>query len=172
MGMIQKNSEWEQKTSVKKGNIGEDIVKRYLESKGLVCYQPTTEKAHGFDMLAVKDKRTVIIAEVKSKALMNKWKATGFAQKNYEEYIYIQKKHNIPVFIFFVDEHMGKIYGNTLTELDKEIVVDGETFPKLIQNGKTRIFHFDVMKVIAELDNSECERLKRYTQRNYEYREA
>lgn len=169
MGMIQKNSKWEHKTSVKKGNIGERIVREYLEAKGLVCYQPITERAHAFDMLAILDKKQIVIAEVKSKALMNKWRATGFPQKNYEEYKYIQEKYGIPVFIFFVDEHMKKIYGNTLSILDKEIVREGARFPMLIQNGATRIFHFDSMKLVHDLTDAECEELKQYTRRSYNY---
>ena len=169
MGMIQKNSEWEHKTSVKKGNIGERIVRQYLESKGLVVYQPVTERAHAFDMLAIKDKKQVVIAEIKSKALMNKWKATGFEQRHYQEYINIQKRHGIPVFVFFVDEHMGKIYGNTLDELDKEMIREGAKFPLLISNGTTRIYHFDSMKIVHDLTAAECEELKQYTRRSYKY---
>ena len=169
MATIQKNSEWEHKTSVKKGNIGERIVRQYLEKKGLVCYQPVTEGAHAFDMLAIHDKKQMVIAEVKSKALLNRWRATGFPQKNYEEYRHIQKKYGIPVFIFFVDEHMGKIYGNTLEELDKEIFREGARFPMLIQNGTTRIFHFDSMKLVHDLTDAECEELKQYTRRSYKY---
>ena len=169
MGMIQKNSEWEHKTSVKKGNIGERIVREYLESKGLICYQPVTESAHAFDMLAIKDKKQIVIAEIKSKALMNKWRATGFEQRHYEEYKRIQEKHKIPVFVFFVDEHMGKIYGNTLDELDKEITREGARFPMLISNGRTRIYHFDSMKIVADLTLDDCEELKQYTRRSYKY---
>ena len=69
MGTIQKNSEWEQKTSVKKGNVGERIVREYLEAKGLVCYQPVTERAHAFDMLAIREKKTNSDCRSKVKSL-------------------------------------------------------------------------------------------------------
>ena len=44
---------WEDKIQVKKGNLGENIVKDTLEKKGYVVYKCVTERAHAFDFLAV-----------------------------------------------------------------------------------------------------------------------
>ncbi len=103
---------WENKDSVKKGNYGENIINTYLEDKGYVVYRPITDGPHCFDHLAIKDKKQVIIAEVKTKAKLNNYDETGFEYKHYLEYKFISGKHNIPVFIFFVDEMLKEVYGN------------------------------------------------------------
>lgn len=180
MGTILKNSEWESRTEVKKGNVGESCVKKFLEEKGFVCYQPTTDNAHAFDMLAIKNKQTAIIAEVKSKELLNKWKATGFPQRNFLEYERFYKKYGIKIFMFFVDHKRGEIYGNWLMEnLEAPRVEDGIQFPRVeyFANGKdkskkipTRLYHFNSMRPIAKLDETQIQELKALTQRSYAYR--
>lgn len=173
MGTIQKSSEWEQKTSVKKGNAGEKIVRRFLEKKGFIVYQPVTEDAHAFDMLAIKNKEIVIIGEVKTKALMNKWSATGFNDRNFKEYKRIYEKYKIPIFIFFVDEHKKEIYGNWLMEcLEEPQIKDGVEFPKIIntRNGsKIRLYHYEKMKHIAYLEDNDVRELIKHTRRSYSY---
>jgi hypothetical protein len=156
---------WEDKIQVKKGNIGECLVLDYLKKNGFVIYKPVTNSAHGFDNLATKNKRVAIIVEIKTKARMNKYEATGFDYKHYEEYKFISKKHNLPIFIFFVDEHLKKIYGNWLTILENK--VDG--FPLKICNGKIILFSLKNMKDIQRLSNDQCEELKRHNSRKYEY---
>jgi len=164
MGMKPINS-WDNKTTVIKGNIGEKLVLEFLEGKGFIVYEPATQSAHGFDKLAVKDKKLAIIAEVKTKARMNKYEATGFNVNHYEEYKFISQKHNLPIFIFFVDEHLKSIYGNWLTELEKEI--DG--FPLKINDGKIILFSLKNMREVAKISNEQCEELKINSTRNYEY---
>lgn len=173
MGTILKNSEWESRTEVKKGNVGESCVKKFLEEKGFVCYQPTTENAHAFDMLAIKNKQTAIIAEVKTKELMLKWKATGFPQRNFLEYKRFYEKYGIKIFIFFVDHVQGAIYGNWLMEcLEKPFEAEGKTFPCVQEtwNPPTRLYHFNSMRPIAKLTETQIQELKALTQRSYAYR--
>lgn len=170
MATIQTNSNWEQKQTVKKGNLGELIVRRFLESKGLVVYKPVTDKAHSFDMLAILNKKTVMIAEVKSKALMKFCKCTGFNYSTYEDYKYIAKKHNLRVFIFFVDEELAKIYGNWLDVLDNPIEYEGYSFPlnKRMKNGNLlRLYHYNSMVQIADIAWEEAELLKHYSYSNW-----
>ena len=71
-----------------------------MEEKGYVVYKPVTEGAHAFDILAVKDKKTVIIADVKTKARRNYFPDTGINYKHYVEYKAISEKHCLPVFLF------------------------------------------------------------------------
>ena len=181
MGTILKNSEWENKTSVKKGNIGEEIVKKLLESHGFVCYQPVTENAHAFDMLEIKNKETMMIAEVKTKSLMLKYAATGFPYRNFSEYENIYKKYKIPIFVFFVDEGNGEIYGNWLMErLEKPVEVNGKIFPctEIFTDKKTgksrqpiRLYHYSQMQVMGKLTEEQINEIKQYARRNYKYRE-
>ena len=156
---------WEDKTTVKKGNIGERLVLKFLEEKGFIVYEPITKSAHGFDKLAVKDKKVAIIAEVKTKSRMNKYEATGFNYKHYQEYKLISKKHNLPIFIFFVDEHLKSIYGNWLKLLE----VEKDGFPLRICNDTIILFSLKNMIEVAKLSDNTCEELKKYSTRNYKY---
>ena len=75
---------WQDKEQVKKGDIGELIVREYLEKKGYIVYEPKTNGSHPFDKIAIKSKNDMIIVEVKTKARMNKFNATGFDLKSYK----------------------------------------------------------------------------------------
>ena len=77
---------WSDKTQVKKGDIGERIVKDLLEKKGYSVYKAITEKAHAFDFLAIKGKKQLLFVEVKTKAKTNKWPATGLDIRHWNEY--------------------------------------------------------------------------------------
>ena len=86
---------WEDKEQVKKGNIGELIVREYLEKKGYIVYEPKTNGSHPFDKIAIKGKNNMVIVEVKTKARMNKFYATGFNLRSYKYYKSIRDKYNI-----------------------------------------------------------------------------
>lgn len=162
---------WNNKPQVKKGNWAEQIVVSFLEKKGYVVYRPITEKAHGFDTLAVKNKKQAIVVEVKAKAKRNYYPDTGINIKHYDEYKYISKRHNLPIFIFFVDEMLKQIYGNILSELEKDSLVLTESktisYP-LTQNG---IIYFPLkhMVVIHKLKEQDVEHLRNHSTRNYDY---
>lgn len=173
MGTILKNSDWEKRITVQKGNIGESIVQQFLESKGFICYKPVSEGAHAFDFLAIKDKRLVIAAEVKTKALMNKYNATGFNKQTWYDYIMFSANHRMQIFVFFVDEHKKQVYGNWLSELEQQCEVDGITYPfdMLCRNGKIiRLYPYCKMRHIADISDTESEILKQLSTRNYEYK--
>ena len=116
---------WQNLTSVKKGNIGESLVIEYLANKGFMPYSPAAPGPHPFDhLVASKNKRTIFIADSKTKAARRYYPDTGINIEHYEEYTYIQNKYNIKVYIFFVDEEKKKIYGNWLSELEKPTTVN------------------------------------------------
>jgi len=162
---------WEDKIQVKKGNLGENIVKETLEKRGYIVYRPVTEKAHAFDFLAVKDKKVFVIAEVKSKARFNKYEATGINLSNFKEYKFIYENQNIDVILFFVDEHPKekRIYCQKLSILMQEKKVDGIKYPNLeISQGKI-LFSLSDMVTVCELTEEQLNELKKYSSRNYEY---
>lgn len=163
--------EWKDKSSVKKGNIGEDIVKKSLEDKGYVIYGSITDKAHAFDFLAIKDKRVFVIAEVKSKARMNKYECTGIDIRHFNEYMYIFENQHIDVILFFVDEHpkMEKVYCQRLSELIKPKMIDGVAYPcKTLAKGKV-MFSLSDMKDVCKLTPDQVHELKYHSSRKYEY---
>lgn len=153
-----------------KGSVGEAIVRTYLEARGWVVYQPMTEGAHCFDMLSIKGKRNAIALDIKAKARLNKFPATGVNERHFQEYKAFSEKHSMPFWIVFVDEGMRKIYGNTLEELEKPKFEDGRNYP-LLPNWKvpTRLWPLSAMKLIADLNDEEVYRLSQHNQRNYSY---
>lgn len=162
------NSDWADRPQTKKGEYGEKKVHEYLEAKGFIVYLPVTEAAHAFDRLAIRDKKQAIIVECKAKARRTKYADTGINITHYNDYAYISKKHKLPVFIFFIDEHLGEIYGNFLSELIKPAEVKGKMYPS--REGK--IIYFPLVNMrrnIAQLTESDCNYLKQQSRRNYAY---
>lgn len=164
--MTQANTNWEELKSVKKGNIGEEIAKEYLESKGYIIYKPVTDGAHAFDNLAIKDKTTLVVVEVKTKPRRKYYNDTGINVKHYKDYKDISEKHNLKVFIFFVDEYQGSVYGNELKNLVKP-VNDKKNYP-LIEKGII-YFHLSNMHTISKLTRQQIDKIKEHTNSNYKY---
>jgi len=160
---------WHDKKEVQKGDYGEGLVREYLESSGWIVYEPKTEGPHAFDKLCVKDKQTIVIAEVKTKARMNNWNATGFNIKSFNEYKYIVDKYGIDIFVFFVDEMLRKIYGNKLSTLEKHYIAKDGVFP--MEKKNIILFSLESMKMIKDLDENDVKYLIEHSNRNYEYKE-
>lgn len=162
---------WSDKKTVQKGDFAEAIIHEFLESKGYVVYKPVTDSAHPFDKLAIRDKRNVIIAEVKAKAKRNYFPDTGIDVRHYNDYIAIMEKHNIPVFIFFVDEMLGEIYGNFLSRLEREVVCEcrGKELKYPREQNGIIYFHMDNMQSVKKLTEAEIQHLKHKSERGYEY---
>jgi len=165
--------DWKDRIEVKKGDIGEQIVNDYLLSKGLIVYEPITEKAHGFDRLVSVGKERFVIVEIKTKAKRNKYPDTGIDYRHYIEYKTISEKHNLPVLLYFVDEMLGEIYGDRLDILErpncynyKESVL---SYPKVEQYGRVKLIYFyqPTMKKIHTLTDGQIQNIKKYSSRSY-----
>jgi hypothetical protein len=154
-----------------KGEYGESIVRAILEEKGFVVYKPTTKGAHAFDVLAIKDKARCIALDVKAKARRNKYADTGINLRHYHTYKTFSEKHCMPFWIVFVDEMLGKIYGNTIEELDKPRTVDGKDYPFEWHDSEkaTRYWPIDAMLVFRKLDERDLEVLRGLSQRTHLY---
>jgi len=171
MTLISFNMSWQDKIQVKKGDLGENIVKDTLEKKGYIVYKCVTERAHAFDFLAVKDKKVFVIAEVKSKARFNKYEATGIDLRHFYEYKFIYNNHKIDILLFFVDEHPKeeRIYCQKLSVLMKEKTICNVKYPNTeISKGKI-IFSLTDMITVCKLSKDQLSELKKYSSRNYEY---
>lgn len=152
----------------KKGEIGQKLVKKYLENKGFIVYEPTTDGAHAFDIVAIRNKQEIIIAEIKTKPAMFKYPATGINKKHYLEYKKICSILGIDIFLFFVDEKKKKIYGNFLNALEEAHY----TFPKEIitKHGDViRLFPLSAMIEIASLSDEICKQIIKLSSYGYEY---
>jgi len=168
---------WNDQIQTQKGNLGEDIIDKYLKSIGLIPYFPQVDGAHPFDRLcATKNKKYLCIVDSKAKARRSFYPDTGINLKTFNEYLYMQEKYNIDVWIFFVDEDMKSIYGNKLHDLmqphqiywkRKELL-----YPLRQRNGKGTeeiYFPLSAMKNIHELTEPEVQELKEFSSRNYQY---
>jgi hypothetical protein len=160
------------KVALQKGSVGERIIKQWLEAKRFVVYQPTTDCAHAFDMLAIRDKTTTIALDVKSKAAMNKLPATGVDYRLFEEYQAWSKKHSIPFWLMFVDEGRREVYGNWISKLEEPRDVGGIAYPYEMHTrfGKRlRLWPLAAMEIVAQLKEEEVNDLAIHNQRNYAY---
>lgn len=162
---------FEERPQFLKGKFGEDIIHQYLRDKGFVVYTPNSGCAHGFDNLAVRNKREVIIAECKTKARRNKYPDTGINIKHMDEYLFIQEKHKIPVFIFFIDEGMWKIYGNFLSLLMQETSIEwnGRLIDYPWKQYGIVYFPLNNMREIGKLNLGQVTYLREQSCRNYSY---
>ena len=155
-----------------KGEAAEEIIKQKLEKKGWVVYQPITAGSHCFDMLCMKNKTEVIAIDVKSKARMNKFPATGIDYEDFLEYKKFSEKHLIDFWVIFVDEFEKLIYGNTIVELEKLRTENGKNYPFMMETKrgvKIRLWPLSAMLKIADLDDKQSENLKCLNQRNYNH---
>lgn len=155
-----------------KGKIGEELIKKFFEAKGVIVYRPNTEGAHWIDMLAIKEKKSAIAVDVKSKARMNKFPATGVNQKSFEEYLKFSLKHNMPFWIIFIDELMHEVYGNTIENLEKPRKLEGKNYPlemKTKNGDHIHLWPLTAMIKIGDLDENIIQQLTSLNQRGYNY---
>jgi len=155
---------WNSKKQVKKGNIGEQIDKAYLENNGLIVYKPLTDGSHPFDNLCAND-REIFIVEVKTKEARAYYPDTGINIQHFNRYMEVKKKHNIKIYLFFVDAANAKIYGEELDNLIKPVKVKGNQYP--LNQNEIIYFPLENMKIIAELSQAQCNLIKVYNTKNY-----
>lgn len=142
---------------------------RYIKSLGYVPYTPTEDidAAHPFDYLcASRDKENIFLADAKTKARRAKFPDTGIDYKFYKSYTKIAKKHNMRVFLFFVDERLKQVYGNFLDELQKPIKIKFNgyilEYPRKetdFRKVETIYFPMESMITIGELSHADIEEL-------------
>lgn len=156
---------WEDLDEVKKGNVGERVVDEYLKKLEFSIYSTTTDKPHPFDRFVAKSKTDFFIAEVKTKAKMNYWNATGFNIKHYNEYKIVEKVTGVRIFIFFVDDAEKMVYGNWLSDLEKEVTYRGHKFPNttIVNNGDVILFSRNNMKNICPVSDEVCCEIKQWS---------
>lgn len=159
--MEQKHKSFE--IALKKGEIGEQIMREYLEKKGWIVYFPFTKnKAHYFDLLATKDKEKVFAMDVKTKARFNKWPAQGINIKAFNEYSHFQEQAKIPFYLVFIDDKNGDVHLAEITELKNSF----NPAPHLIA------WPLSEMKLLFNIGAEKIAELSVFDQRNYEFSPA
>lgn len=147
-------------TALKKGEIGEMIVQKFLEKRGWIVYRPfTKDKAHYFDALATKDKEKVIAIDVKTKARLNNWRAQGINIKSYNEYKKFIDKINVPFYLFFIDDKCGDVFTAELSKLKNSF----NPTPYIIA------WYLEDMFYLFNIGEDNIKLLSEYDQREYDY---
>jgi Holliday junction resolvase-like predicted endonuclease len=148
--------------ALKKGEMGEEIIRKYLEEKGWIVYFPfTKDKPHYFDILATKNKEKVIAVDVKTKARLNKWPAQGINLKAYNEYKKFIEKTNIPFYLIFIDDKNGDVHSANLRKLKQGFSVSSKS--------EIIAWHLSDMKKLFKLNKDQIKELSKFDQRNYPY---
>lgn len=164
---------WDKKPQVIKGNIGEQIVRKHLELAGKVIYTPDTNGPHVFDFLTFDGKVNPVVYEVKTKARMNKWYATGIDYRHWSQYMKIYADNRIDTFLAFVDEYEKKVYGQFISNLRKLYRDKSNTvYPKVIKQkkgGDLIIFSLELMDDIHHLTDDQVTQLRLSSTRSYDY---
>jgi Holliday junction resolvase-like predicted endonuclease len=156
-------------TKFKKGEYGEKLVREWFESQGYLLYKCVTEGPHLIDFIAIKGKEIFGVPEVKTKARRNKYPDTGCNISHFEQYKALQEKHNLKVWMVFVDEMLGEIYGGSLDNIS-ETYYDEKT-DKIYPSKENGIIYFPLyrMEPIRKLTKQEIIDLKLLSERNYDY---
>ena len=169
--MVEKYTEdfmkWTDRDRTKKGDYGEFLVDNFLESKGFYTYAPTGKKAHPFDRFAYNQSKNIYFAlDVKTKAKRKKYSDTGIDIRFLDIYKKFSESTNQKFYIFFVDEELKKIYGNSLDLLEQKYFdsKNNITYP---YHGKGDIVYFPLKNctIYQELTDSDCSILRNHTQK-------
>jgi len=165
---------WDERKEVRKGTLGESIVDEFLRAKHVIPYRPDYDGAHPFDRLcATADKKTIFVADIKTKAQRERYADTGIDLSHYGDYTHIQRKYGLRVFLFFVDEKVRQVYGNWLSELEEPYIGttrDGKravSYP--LRQGEIIYFPLVLMKPISTVDYARAKELMALSTRSYEY---
>jgi len=155
-----------------KGRTAEFIVDGWIREIGWVPYRPIEGYAHPFDRLvASRDKKRLVIMDVKAKARRTWYPDTGINIKHFDEYSAISEKHKLPVFLAFVDEGLGKIYGEFLSRLiaPRSVQHLGEALQYPIRDRSIIYFPLIAMRDIKNLSGSDISALVKLSTRNEVY---
>jgi len=155
----------------KKSDLGENIIIKLLEVKG-IKYTKYNRKYHKVDFVCCGEDGRKFFLEVKTKELTIKYHDTGFNESSFKNYIELEKKYNIPLFIVWVDYKQKLVYGNWLKKLIEPFITN-DNMPILVKKYPRRYngiiyFHRSQMKGIARI-NGESVKLKRFTFINPKY---
>jgi len=159
---------WHDLPKVKKGDIAEKIVEAKIIEMGFIPYRPVAGGAHPFDVLcASRDKQHIFIADSKGKPRRHSYPDTGINVSHFETYMNIQYEHNLRVYLFFVDEEWGRVYGNFLDELIKPYVLEYNNkvldYPRKERGmNRVEIIYFPIanMEMLCVIEDADIKAMK------------
>lgn len=159
--------------TTRKGDYAEDILLKMMRDGGCNVYRPSEkDRSHPIDMFVVPgETMRMFAADVKAKPKRSKYPDTGIDIRHWGKYCHINTYQHTPVFLFFVDEDCGKIYGNWLEILNKPVTVNHNNgaidYPKL--EGNIIYFPMQSMIPIGDISKEDIEKLRSLSSRGYQY---
>jgi hypothetical protein len=165
--------------TTRKGEIGENIVEQYLRDQGFQTYKSTDlDNSHTTDFLGIR-RGKVMVCDAKAKPLRVNRCDTGIDLVHWHRYKALGEAHGMRVFIFFVDEDLGLVYGNFLDVLDcihlhKSMKTGARVlpaYPLTENNGKDEIRYYEYcdMLQLAKLTPQQIAELKSLSTRDPKY---
>ena len=149
------------KKETKKGDIGELIVRDWLEKNNYLVYSLNENKAHWFDFLCTEGKKKAFAIDVKTKARLNKWPAQGIDKKHFKDYLRYSEMYNMDFYLIFVDDKTGDVHKADINKLkDKYFEV----------NDNLVAWYLSDMDKLFTISKEEIEQLSFYDTRNYEFK--
>ncbi len=151
-------------STTKIGDIGEQIVKNYLTESNWLVYQAPKDKAHLIDwILVTPDMKNMAIADAKTKPRRKHYPDTGIDYRHYLRYKNLQDKYN-------VDAFMRKMYGNMLSELTKQVNVNGQRYP-LHDEYHGNIIYFPLVQMtqISMILGDHADLINELSNKKYKY---
>ena len=160
---------------MKKGDYGELIVKQYLHKKGINTMSNDEQVPHPFDFLMFAKRNgewTLVMSDVKTKPKMRQYNGTGIDVADFNLYLYLQQKFGMEMYLYFVDDTLGKCYGNYLNDLTKEVKENGIVYPFTTRASSNKrdviIFHMSNVKPAFDLDAEQISILKSLSTSEYD----
>lgn len=170
-----KTTTWHERTTTKKGDIGERLVYNFLVGMGFIPYiipeEFNNDVRHVIDGMWWKFEKDSLgfgyyqlyFVEVKTKPRRIWHPDTGIDTRRLWDYNdLIERYPNIKVLIIFVDSTMKMAYGNYLTELMKMSHKEN--------NGKYTYFNLKVMKKFFNISDEDCKQIVEYSTMNEKYK--
>lgn len=154
---------WKDKTQVKKGDIGEEIIVKYLQENNYKVYQPISEGSHPFDGFALKYGK-LFMFDVKTKARMNKCNCTGFDYKHYKLYKQKTKELDLNFYVYFVDDKNGDVYMADILKLEKVEKTKMQWFTRSIIGWDLSLLDF-----LFNIGKDKIEQLSQFDTRKHKY---
>jgi hypothetical protein len=166
---------WEERTTVQKGTIAEELVCNWFLAKGVQPYRPAPGGPHKVDFLLIEPNGRFRGLDVKAKAARNRYPDTGIDLRHFFEYRDLEINYGTPMFLAFVDEAAGCFYGNHLEQLvvPRLIFVASRgrevQYPLVDDKNQLVFFPLAAMQKMGEIPLETVSRLRDLSTRKYPY---
>lgn len=158
---------WEEMVCVRKGLVGEALVKEFMLKRGYQVYTPDFDGPHICDYFCHHPTERLHFADAKTYSKRDNYPDTGLNLESYEDYCNEEDRpHGHPIYLYWVDQRSAAIYGNWLSILRRPHC---RRYP-LIENSKNgwkTYFHMSRMVYHCELAPGAIAKLQALTRTNY-----